>query len=337
MRQIPDNGARRGADAVKRRRRRAATHRWVRFGVQVLFFVMAPSLFSGAFGGLKYLCTQIGQGDVIESTAFVLQLVSVLAFTVVFGRFFCGYACAFGMVGDWLFGVFEFVRAKLGIVRPMLPERLVRILSLVKYVVLALICSACFTGAWPSVSGHSPWAAFASLLAGSFDQLDAVGVALLAGIVVLMVLRQRAFCQFLCPLGAVFTLMPVLPFSQLVRMRNHCAGRCGRCREACPMDIWPDANAMEHAECILCGRCADVCPMANVNMIALKKKARDIPGDTRAKKEDSTPRPLKKEKRAWRLLRGTEVGYVLLRAALLLAACWAVGALRYVSAPPIAF
>lgn len=309
----------------------------VRLGIQLTFFAMAPSVFSSCFGGIKYLCTQIGLALPIELTAFMVQLVAILAYTCVCGRFFCGYACAFGTLGDVLFGIGAAVQGKLGHRLPTFPERLVRLLSLLKYVILAAICIACFVGAWPAVSDKSPWAGFASVLALNVDDTNAVALALLAALACLMVLRERAFCQFFCPLGAVFSLMPVLPIAEFVRMREHCARRCGRCHETCPMSIWPDADRLEHGECISCGRCADQCPMANINQLALQKDlslAEQLlsHGDVQ---EDHTPQPLRKTREAWRLLRGTEPWLVLLRAAILLLLCWLLGAVRYLPALPL--
>ena len=240
--------------AAKQRERTTLVHRWLRYGIQLVFFIMAPALFSGAFNGVKYLFTQIGLGQAIEPTSFLVQLVAVLAFTILFGRFFCGYACAFGTLGDYLYNAFEFVRRRTPLPRLKFPTVLVRVLSLLKYAVLIAICAACFMGVWASYSSNSPWVAFAAILAGSIEGIGVVAFVLLGLVVLGMIVRERFFCQFLCPLGAVFSLMPVLGCSEFTRTRAHCAKNCGRCQEACPVDIWPDADAVVHGECISCGR-----------------------------------------------------------------------------------
>ncbi|MDO5118375.1 MAG: 4Fe-4S binding protein, partial [Eggerthellaceae bacterium] len=216
------------ASAAKKRQLQATVHRWVRYGIQLVFFILAPGLFSGAFNGVKYLCTQIGLGDAIEPTSFLIQLIAVLAFTILFGRFFCGYACAFGALGDYLYNAFEFLRKRTPIPRPQFPLGLVRVLSLLKYVVLAGIGVACFVGVWADYSSYSPWVAFAAILAGTLDGIEWVAWLLLGLVVLGMILRERFFCQFLCPLGAVFALMPVLGCSEFVRTRAHCAKKCDR-------------------------------------------------------------------------------------------------------------
>ena len=314
---------------AEQRKRTALVHKAARFAVQIAFFILAPGVFSGAFNGVKYLFTQLGLGEPIELTAFVMLLIGVLVFTVVFGRFFCGYACAFGTLGDVLYTIPEFIRSKTSIPRLRFPLPLVRVLSFCKYIVLACVCIACFLGVWSAYSGYSPWVAFSAALAGSIEGVDQIALVLLGVVAVCMIVRERFFCQFLCPLGAVFALMPVLGISELSRTREHCARSCDRCQHACPVDIWPDADKLEHGECIACGRCADACPMGNVNLVAIEHAdARK----ERLEKDGDELRPIRKVRETWRFWRGTGIVFMLVKALLFLALCWALGATRYIPA-----
>ena len=85
------------------RKKKDLAHQIVRFCTQIVFFIMAPGVFSGAFNAVKNAFTQIGVGAPIEVTSFAMLFIMVCAFTIVFGRFFCGYACAFGTLGDVLY------------------------------------------------------------------------------------------------------------------------------------------------------------------------------------------------------------------------------------------
>ena len=51
----------------------------LRAGIQLLYFLFLPSVFTAAFNGVKYIFTQIGQGEKIEMTAFVSALLLVCA------------------------------------------------------------------------------------------------------------------------------------------------------------------------------------------------------------------------------------------------------------------
>lgn len=118
---------------AQRRRRKARTHLLVRLAVQATFLVLAPSLFSGAFGGIRYLFAQIGEGQAVELSSLMAQLACLLGFTIVFGRFFCGFACTFGMLGDCVYAAGDAILRKTHVARPKLPERVVRVLGLLKY------------------------------------------------------------------------------------------------------------------------------------------------------------------------------------------------------------
>ena len=52
-----------------------------------------------------------------------------------------------------------------------------------------------------------------------------------------MALEPRFFCRFLCPMGAVFSLMPVLPFSVIKRDRENCIPKCKACNLVCPANL----------------------------------------------------------------------------------------------------
>lgn len=297
------------------RQRLIRWHRALRFAIQAMFFLVAPAVFSAAFNGVKYLFTSIGACQAIEFGSFVVLLVAVLAFTVVFGRFFCGYACAFGTLGDVVYALFSPLRKLLRIPAHPLPNMLWRVGQLMKFAVLALICALCFTDAWSQVSGYSPWTAFASIIAGSFDGLSLAAVCVLAAIVVGMALIERFFCQFLCPLGALFSLMPVLPFSAFSRKRSRCAKGCGLCKKSCPVSVFPDLDSLSAGECIACGRCADGCPLENVALVRAGKLA--CAGG--------------REKPRFKI-KGTGIAVVLVKSALLLFVLWVAGAIAGIPA-----
>ena len=298
-----------GGKAVQRARA-MRIHRIVRWCVQIAFFVLAPSIFSATFNGAKYLATQVGVHQAVEPTSFVVLLVAMLAFTILFGRFFCGYACAFGTLGDAVYLLFTPVRKLLHVPDMPLSGKVQRAGQHVKFGVLAAIALMCFFGVWSEISGYSPWTAFAGIVGGSVEGISAAAFVVLGVLMLGMALVKRFFCQFLCPLGALFALMPVMPFSAFSRKKGCCAKSCGKCCAGCPVSIYPDADAFTAGECIACGKCADVCPIANAGLLRAK-----------ATGEERAGKPPK------RILRGNEIWLVLLKAALLLVTLWLAGAL----------
>ncbi len=73
---------------------------------------------------------------------------------------------------------------------------------------------------------------------------------------------ERAFCRFLCPLGALWGLAGKV---SVIRMRvdDSCIN-CGSCRKVCPVDIAVNEEP-NSAECIRCGKCIDICPVNAVH------------------------------------------------------------------------
>jgi ferredoxin-type protein NapH len=179
------------------------------------------------------------------------------------GRASCGWFCPFGWLQELLYRV------------PVPKWRLRNRFNWTRYVVLVLLVVVI-----PIVS-HEPW--FCKLcpaglleagipvvllsdpiraLIGPFFWLK---VALLGGFVGWMMVTQRAFCRWVCPLGALWS--PFNPFSsfRLQVDRDECTA-CGLCREVCPVDIevCEDPNS---GACIRCLACHRACPTRCISVV----------------------------------------------------------------------
>lgn len=252
--------------------------------VRAFFFFLFPAVFSTAFAGIRNICTQIGSGKPLEVNSFLITLIAVLAFTVIFGRFFCGFACPFGTYGDVLYTLSSWIQRCFHRKPFRLSARIGNILRYCKYIVLAAVVVLCFTGRDSIVGSLSPWTVFSRLQSLSLpSSQNQIGILFLILISAGMVLEPRFFCRFLCPLGAVFSLLPVLPFSSVSRDRSSCLKGCSLCSRNCPANLnLPDrslpfsqdnsseitqneAFAGRMGECFTCGRCADGCPKSSAS------------------------------------------------------------------------
>lgn len=88
-------------------------HAYIRAAIQVVFFICFPSAFTTAFSAIKNIFTQIGSQAPIVWSSFLTVCLALCAFTIVFGRFFCGYACAFGAMGDAVRSLYVFLCKKM--------------------------------------------------------------------------------------------------------------------------------------------------------------------------------------------------------------------------------
>ena len=150
------------------RKKQKQVHRYVRATIQLIFFLLVPSAFTAAFSGVKYLFTQIGKGDAIGMTSFVTALCVLCLYTILFGRFFCGFACAFGSFVDALHGIYLWICKKIRKKPYRISEKITKYLYLLKYIVLAMISLLCYAGVYAKTKGTSPWEVFSMIRAGNF-------------------------------------------------------------------------------------------------------------------------------------------------------------------------
>lgn len=254
-------------------------HTWLRAEIQIVFFIFLPSIYTSAFGGVKYIFEQLGAAEKIGMSTFLENLIVICIFTIIFGRFFCGFACAFGSLGDFMHFVYTELCKKIKKKPVQLPRGLARVLYFVKYLILVLIVLMCFGGVFSRTHGMSPWDVFSLLRAGHFALGDyAVGIVFFVLILVGMCIEERFFCKFLCPMGAVFALLPVLPVFSLARDRESCIKGCSACTKKCPSDVeLPEAGKPEVCgDCFQCQKCIDTCPKGNIHTGIARLKGNEI-------------------------------------------------------------
>ena len=111
-------------------------------------------------------------------------------------------------------------------------------LQKVKYTLLAFLLLSILTGWYANLQGMSPWDVFSMLTAGKLPNASyKIGIALFILILIGMCTQERFFCQFLCPMGAVFAMMPILPTALFHRNREICLLLCGLCKKRCPAHL----------------------------------------------------------------------------------------------------
>ena len=77
-------------------------------------------------------------------------------------------------------------------------------------------------------------------------------------LMVLSVKIYRPFCQYLCPLGAIYGWFNRFSLVQIYWDRTQCVS-CHACEHACPLALSLDEISCS-TECIRCGKCVNACP-----------------------------------------------------------------------------
>ena len=182
---------------------------------------------------------------------------TLLLFGLLFGRLICGFLCPFGLLQELLHKIPG---------KKIKKSRVTRALSRLKYIILAVfvvgiplvklspafckyICPA------GTLEGGIPLVIKNEQLRAMLGFLFSWKVFVLAAVLLLCIFCYRAFCRFLCPLGAIYSFFQPVSFFGIKVDANKCTG-CGACVRKCKMDV----KKVCDGECIQCGECVACCP-----------------------------------------------------------------------------
>jgi NosR/NirI family nitrite reductase transcriptional regulator len=173
------------------------TIRLVVLGVAVLFLGVMKGGGLSIYDVINFVG---GNFAAFTTTAWRFFLVCVVALTsVLIGRFYCGWLCPFGALT-------EILNRALPQSKPTVPIEIDWRLRLVKYFVLIAILLAVFTLHWSRLASAmietvEPFSTL-FLLEGTLLASTFAGMFLIVSVLV-----SRAYCRYLCPLGAFFAFV----------------------------------------------------------------------------------------------------------------------------------
>lgn len=274
----------------------------IRLSVQILYTILTNGYVYGYMqgkiykGGLKYACVPglncySCPGATFSCPLGALQSAlnqrqiqvpfAVLGFFFlfgsIFGRFVCGWLCPFGLFQDLLHRIPLFQKRK------QLPGH--RMLKYGKYLVLAglvLVGSSFLFDGFVKVPAFCKYLCPSGTLMGALPLLSVneqlrsqVGglfgwkLGLLLVLIGLSVKVYRPFCQYLCPLGAIYGWFNRFSLVQIHWEQEACIS-CGACQKACPVDLKPEQISVS-TECMKCGKCMTACPVQCLHWRKIEK------------------------------------------------------------------
>jgi transcriptional regulator of nitric oxide reductase/NAD-dependent dihydropyrimidine dehydrogenase PreA subunit len=213
------------------------------------------------FAWLRGLINGKGLAVLLADPLLCVLLGFVVVSFVIWGRgVFCGWLCPFGALQELL--------AKLARV-VSLPQwspsyRAHRLLWRLKYVSLAVLAVAALHGL-QTMAVAAEIEPFKTVISLRMDRtwpfVVYALVLLAAGLFV-----ERAYCRFLCPLGAVMAIGGRLRRFMPLKRRPECGSPCQLCARRCPIQAIEPSGAINMDECFYCLDCqviqkdANVCP-----------------------------------------------------------------------------
>ncbi|MFK7837329.1 MAG: 4Fe-4S binding protein [Sulfitobacter sp.] len=162
---------------------------------------------------------------------------------------FCGWLCPFGALQE----LTNQAARKLGIKQIAVPNAVHERLWVIKYTLFLAILALSFYSMKDALTlaEAEPFKTAISLrFMRAWPFLLFVGVILTAGLFV-----ERAYCRYLCPLGAALAIPAKLKIFDWLRRRPQCGRECRLCEQNCTVGAIDPLGRINPNECILCLRC----------------------------------------------------------------------------------
>ena len=237
----------------------------IRHLFQLVAFLLLPGLFAEGFSAVGQVWRQVWTGtwDWYAMAWPLAVLLALFPVTILWGRFFCGFLCSFGAMGDLLWAVsWRFTKRKYRFSAPV-----ERRLQYGKFLVLALAL-VLWTAGISLPDRFNPWHIFGlySTPSGWADLswLWTPGALLLVVIMAGSLVIERFFCRYLCPLGALYHLVSGRRLFVIRKPRESC-GPCRLCTWQCSMGLdLTQTDVIRSGGCIDCFECWTHCPKENM-------------------------------------------------------------------------
>ncbi|MCX7747053.1 MAG: 4Fe-4S binding protein [Clostridia bacterium] len=227
--------------------------KWLRYaclGVAVIYLGFVAGGCPSPIGSMQQMplyYSLIQRGKLID-WVLILLIPTITALLV--GRIYCGSVCPFGGVQD----IFYKAGQKLGFSKKI-NKKTHTILKYSKYFSLAVLMGGVLIASTAWYCNIDPFSYLFKL------RFSLIPLLLLAAVITFSFIYARPFCRYLCPYGAVLSLISI--FSPLLRLKTvekNCR-KCTVCEGICPVGAI-DKGSVDNKDCIKCGECMGKCPFS---------------------------------------------------------------------------
>lgn len=265
-------------EKTKRLKKKKSIIQLARLIVQIIFFITLPALYISAFTGFKqiYIATVTMKFNYVEMLLQLIPAIVIIPFTMIVGRFFCGWMCGLGAYGDFIYEAFR----RLFKIKFRINQGLDQDLKYIKYVVLIVLIIVSWTFGFEGWISINPWDVFGTVaIVGKTPAISyaikymTVGFILFVFFTIGSIFIERFFCRYFCPLGALFAITSRFKIAKIHKPSKDC-GKCTACTHFCSMGIpLYKQDIVNDPECIKCMKCVTTCPK---NTVTLKVNKSDV-------------------------------------------------------------
>jgi NosR/NirI family transcriptional regulator, nitrous oxide reductase regulator len=187
-----------------------------------------------------------------DPPSLVLWVFTIATF-ILWGRgVFCGWLCPFGALQEFVGEIARVLKLKQWRISESLDSKL----RLLKYVSLGMILLAAFypTSLAEKLSEVEPFKTSITLFFVRYWPFVTYAVLLL----VLNLFIYKAFCRYLCPLGAMMAIGGKLRMLDWIPRRVECGSPCQLCKVKCRYGAIEKQGKIKYDECFQCLDCVQI-------------------------------------------------------------------------------
>ena len=191
---------------------------------------------------------------------FLTALLPILA-TAIFGRFFCGWICPATLIYE-LNTNLSLLLEKMGLRsgHRRFDKRLKYLVLVVGMLLSAVTGSVLMATVYPpAIIGRE---LYYSIALGGFGS---GAIFFLLTLLFDLFVSRRGFCRYLCPGGALYSLLGRYRLLRIKRVVSRC-NDCAKCDAVCEFDLQPMRDDFGQ-ECNNCTACMEVCPTEAMTFI----------------------------------------------------------------------
>lgn len=183
----------------------------------------------------------VGPSAIASDLPLLIMALFTLGTVLLWGRVFCGYACPFGALQDF---IARLVPARF---KRELPPELHRTALKAKYVILGVILLPAIAGS--HVSLYQYFEPFGTVF---FIGRNPLLWAIAGSILVAAAIVPRFYCRYACPLGASLAVASLVSLRRIPRVEQ--CDYCKVCEQKCPTGAI-DGPTIDFKECVRCNEC----------------------------------------------------------------------------------